>query len=94
MILLMGCTDDKSTDTSDGPTVEDVGSDADAGSGSTPVEAEPVGRGDRLLSAREALREAEARAHAMDAERARLSGEVPVTPLSFALDDDGPAIAM
>ena len=57
-------------------------------------QAEPVGRGDRLLSAREALREAEARAHAMDAERARLSAEVPVTPLSFALDDDGPAIAM
>ena len=58
MILLMCCTDDKSTDTSDRPTVEDVGSDADADSGSgsasddsgadpddsTPVEAEPVGR--------------------------------------------------
>ena len=56
MVLLMGCTDDKSTDTSNAPTVEDVGSDADAGSGSasddsgtddddsTPVEAEPVGR--------------------------------------------------
>ena len=58
VILLMGCTDDKSTDTSDGPTVEDVGSDADADAGSgsgsddsgtddddsTPVEAEPVGR--------------------------------------------------
>ena len=38
MVLLMGCTDDKSTDTPDRPTVEDVGSDADAdadtGSGS------------------------------------------------------------
>ena len=42
MVLLMGCSDDKSTDTSNAPTVEDVGSDAnadadadaDAGSGS------------------------------------------------------------
>jgi len=30
----------------------------------------------------------------MDAERVRLSGEVPATRLSFSLDDDGPDIAL
>ena len=48
---------------------------------------EPVGRGDRLVSAREALREAEAGAQARDAEQLQLSGGVATAMVGWRLDD-------
>ena len=58
---------------------------------------EPIGRGDRLAAAREALRAAEARAAAADAKIVEMQGRAAPLPSSsnaLAFDDDGPEIAL
>eukprot|EP00908_Phaeocystis_cordata_P004044 Transcript_1444.p2 GENE.Transcript_1444~~Transcript_1444.p2 ORF type:complete len:256 (-),score=32.77 Transcript_1444:89-856(-) len=62
-----------------------------------PTVVEPIGRGDRLAAAREALRAAEARAAAADAKIVEMQGHAAPLPSSsnaLAFDDDGPEIAL